>query len=76
MMNGIRIAGIGLIAAGVLGLLFGAFTFTRDAHRLHVGSLELMLKDRETVYVPTWVSLGALAAGGLLLVVPGRKRGA
>ena len=76
MTRAIRIAGIALIAAGALGLLAGAFTYARDAYRLNRGGLELMLEDRGTVYVPTWVSLGALAAGGLLLVVPGRKHGA
>ena len=47
-MNATKIAGIGLIVAGLLGLFFGAFSYTKDASRLHVGSLELTLKSKET----------------------------
>jgi hypothetical protein len=75
MMKGVRIAGIALLAAGALSLLFGVFTYTKDAYRLHVGDLQLTVKDRETVHIPIWVSLGSLAAGGVLLVVPRRTHG-
>ena len=35
-MNGIRIAAIALIVAGVLGLVYGGFSFTRETHQAKV----------------------------------------
>jgi hypothetical protein len=75
-MGTIKMAGMALIVVGVLGLLYGAFSYTKNTHRLHLGGLELALTERETVNIPVWVGVGALVAGGLMLVVPGRKWGA
>ena len=71
-MKSIKVAGIALVVAGVLGLLIGAFSYTKDTHRMHLGPLELTLKDRETVNIPIWVGVGAILAGGLMVIVPRR----
>ncbi len=67
-MSGIRIVAIVLIAAGVLGLMYEKFTYTKESHDLKVGSLEVSVKDKETVLVPTWLGVGAIAVGVVLLV--------
>lgn len=72
-MNGLKIAAIVLIVAGVLGLAYGSFTYTKDTHTAKLGPIELTVKDRETVNVPIWVSIGAIVAGGALLFFGGRK---
>jgi hypothetical protein len=73
-MNAIKVAAIALIALGVLGLSYGAFSYTKETHRVHLGAFDLTLKDRETVRIPVWAGLAAVAAGGLLLVVPRKTR--
>ena len=65
-MNSIKVIGIVLIAAGVLGLVYGQFSYTKDTQRATVGPFELAVKDRETVNVPLWVSAGGIVLGGLL----------
>jgi hypothetical protein len=72
-MNAGKLAGIALIAAGVLGLLYGSFSYTKESHEAKLGPLEFSVKDKETVSVPTWASVVSIAAGGALLVVGGRK---
>jgi hypothetical protein len=72
-MRPVKIAAIALIVAGVLGLLYGTFSYTKETHRAQLGALELTVRDRETVNIPVWVGVGALLAGGLLLFVPGKK---
>jgi hypothetical protein len=72
-MSAFKIAAIALIVAGALGLFYGTFTFTKETHRAHVGSLELKLKDKETVNIPVWVGVAAVVAGGLMLVAPRRR---
>jgi hypothetical protein len=34
---------------------------------------ELSVKDQETVNVPVWAGVGAIVAGGVLLLVPGKR---
>ena len=72
-MNQSRIAAVVLIVAGALALGYGTFSYTKETHRAQVGPLELSVKDRETVNIPAWVGVGAVLAGGLLLVAGRRK---
>jgi len=69
-MGALRIAALALIVAGVLGLVYGQFTYTEETHDAKIGPLELSVKDQETVNIPVWAGVGAIAIGVLLLVVP------
>jgi TRAP-type C4-dicarboxylate transport system permease small subunit len=69
-MSALKIAGIVLIAAGILGLVYGGFSYTKDTHEAKIGSLELSMKDKETVDVPVWAGVGAIVVGGILLLLP------
>lgn len=73
-MNAVKIAAIVLIAAGVLGLAYGSFSFTKETHEAKIGPIELSVKDKQTVNVPVWAGVGAIVIGGVLLVLGGRKR--
>ncbi len=72
-MNAIRITAIALIVAGILGLAYGSFSYTKDSHDLKVGPVELSLKERETVSIPTWAGIAAIVIGGGLLVLGGKR---
>ena len=72
-MNAVKMAAIVLIAAGVLGLAYGSFSYTKDTHEAKVGPIELSVKDKETVNIPVWAGVGAIVIGGGLLLVGGRK---
>jgi len=69
-MSAVKIVGIVLIAAGILGLTYGSFSYTKETHEAKIGSLELSVKDQETVNVPVWAGVGAIVVGGLLLLAP------
>lgn len=73
-MDAIRMAALALIAAGVLALVYGGFSYTKETHHASVGPIELSVKDRETVNVPMWAGIGAIVVGGVLLGFGGRKR--
>jgi hypothetical protein len=69
-----KIVGIVLIIGGVLALVYGGFSFTRETHQMKLGPIELSVKEKESVNVPVWAGVAAIAAGvGLLLF--GGKRG-
>ena len=72
-MNATRIVGILLIVAGIAALGLGGFSFTKETHQAKLGPLELSLKERESVVIPTWASVAAIVVGGVLLVVGGKK---
>jgi len=71
-MNATKILGIVLIVGGILGLVYGGFTYTKETHEAKIGPLVLSVTDKETVNVPIWAGVGAIVIGGLLLVF-GRK---
>ncbi len=73
-MNAVKIAAIVLIVAGVLGLLYGGFSYTKETHEAKIGPLELSVKEKETVNIPVWLSLGAVVGGVVILVMGGGKK--
>ena len=67
-----KLIGAVLIAAGVLALVYGGFSFTKKTHKVDLGVAELKVGEKEKVKVPTWVGVAAIVAGGALLAF-GRK---
>jgi hypothetical protein len=72
-MNAVKMAAIVLIAAGILGLLYGSFSYTKATHGAKLGPLELSVKEKETVNIPVWAGVGAIVIGGVLLLIGGKK---
>jgi TRAP-type C4-dicarboxylate transport system permease small subunit len=72
-MNTIKIVAVVLIVAGVLGLLYGGFSYTKETHDVKLGPIELSVKEKQTVNVPMWAGVGAIVVGGLLLVFGSKK---
>ena len=72
-MNGTRIVAMALIVAGVLALVYGGFSYTKDTTAVKLGPIELSVKENKTVDVPVWAGVGAIVVGGLLLVIGGKK---
>ena len=72
-MNTIRIIAMTLITAGVLALAYGGFSYTKDTTAVKLGPVELTVKERKTVNVPLWAGVGAIVAGGLLLIFGAKK---
>ncbi len=73
-MNALKIVGAVLIVAGVLALVFGGFSYTKETHNAKLGPLELSMKEKETVSIPTWAGIGAIVLGGLLIIATGRRK--
>lgn len=72
-MNATRMAAIVLIVAGALGLVYGSFSFTKKTHEAKLGPIELSVQEKQTVNVPVWAGVGAIVAGGVLLLLGSRK---
>jgi hypothetical protein len=72
-MNALKIVALALIAAGILGLMYGGFTYTKETHEAKIGPIEMAVKEKETVNLPVWAGVGAIVVGAALLLVGGRK---
>lgn len=72
-MNAVKILGVVLILAGTLALAYRTFSYTKDTHEAKIGPLELQLKEKETISIPTWAGVGAIIIGAALLFFPIRK---
>lgn len=74
-MTAARIAGIVLIVIGLIGFVWGGFSWTEEKTIVDLGPIQATAQDRETIPITPVVSGLALVAGIVLLVIPGRKRG-
>jgi multidrug transporter EmrE-like cation transporter len=67
-MSTIKIVAIALIVAGILGVMYGKFSYTKETHDAKLGPIELSVKEKQTVNVPAWAGVAAIAAGAVLLL--------
>ena len=72
-MSAVKMVAIVLMVAGLLGLVYGGFSYTKETTEAKLGPIELKVKDRETVNIPVWAGVGAIVIGGVLLL-SGSKR--
>ena len=72
-MNALKAFALALIVAGVLGLAYGGFTYTKDTTVVKLGPLDTPAKEKETVNIPIWAGIAAIIAGGGLLLISTKK---
>jgi multidrug transporter EmrE-like cation transporter len=72
-MNSLRIVALVLIVAGILGLAYGGFTYTKETHQTKIGPFEMSVNEKETINIPVWAGIGAIVLGGGLLFMGSRK---
>lgn len=72
-MGGIRWVGVILIATGVLALVYGGFSYTKENTAAKLGPIELKVEETKRVNVPMWAGVAAIALGGVVLLGAGRK---
>ena len=73
-MNAVKIIAIVLIVGGILGLLYGKFSYTKETHDIKLGPLQMSVDEKQTVNVPAWAGVVAIASGGGLLLYYGSKK--
>ena len=69
-----RLAGILLIALGIIGLIWGGITYTKRRDTVSVGPISATVQQRETFPISPIFGGIALLAGIGLLVASGKRR--
>jgi len=72
-MSAVKIMAIVLIVAGIAGLLYGNFSYTKETHDIKLGPLEMSVAEKQTVNVPVGAGVGAIVLGGVLLLYASKK---
>ena len=63
-----RVIAIVMLAAGILALAYGGFSYTKQTHEAKVGPVEFSVSENKRVNVPMWAGIAlAVVGGGLLL---------
>lgn len=63
-----RMIAIVLLAAGVLALVYGGFTYKTETHQANIGPLDFSITDKKRVNVPVWAGVAFTVLGAGLLV--------
>jgi uncharacterized membrane protein YidH (DUF202 family) len=71
-LSALKIVAILLIVAGIAGLVYGKFSYTKATHEAKLGPIDFSVKEKQTVNVPMWAGIAAVVAGAVLLAVPRR----
>ena len=64
-----QVIGILLIVVGLVSLVMGGFSWTREKKVIDIGPIEATTRERESLPIPPIVGGLILAAGVVLLVV-------
>lgn len=57
-----------LLAAGVLALVYGGFSYTKQTHGAKLGPLEISVSEKQRVNVPVWAGAVLVVAGAAVLL--------
>ena len=63
-----RMIGIVVLAAGILALAYGGFSYTKNTHDAKVGPLEFSFNEKQRVNVPVWAGIVLTVVGGGILI--------
>jgi len=63
-----NIIALSLIVVGLLGLLYGGFTYTRDKKVVDIGSVQITRQEHERVPISPIIGVVVLVSGVWLLI--------
>ena len=70
----IKIVGAIVLAIGILGLIYGGFSYTKEKHNVDIGPIDFKVEEKEHVNIPAWVGTAAVIIGAVMIAVGGRPR--
>lgn len=73
-MTAARIVGTILVVIGIVALVWGGISWTREETIVDLGPVEATAETRESIPLPPVLGGVALVAGIILLVMPARRK--
>ena len=72
-MTSITILAIARLVGVTMRCVYCGCSSTKDTTAVKMGSLELTVKEQKQVNIPLWAGIGAIVAGGLLLLTASKR---
>jgi hypothetical protein len=63
-----RLAGLVVLVLGILGLVYGGFSYNREKGDAKIGPIKIEVTEKERVNIPLWAGVGAVLVGGALIL--------
>lgn len=63
-----RILGVVLLVLGILGIVYGGFSYSRERAGAQIGPVEVHVTEKERVNVPLWAGVLVSAVGVALVL--------
>jgi len=73
-MKSVKFFGALLIAVGLLIMVYGGFSYSKIVNTTKIGSAELDVKEKSNVYIPIWIGVVSVIAGGSILLIRRRDK--
>ncbi len=70
-----RLLGAIILALGILGLIYGGFSYTKERHDVDIGPLDFHVEEKERVNIPTWAGTAAVIVGAVMIAMGARPVG-
>lgn len=67
-MDAIKMLAVLLVVGGVLALIYGGFSYTKETQAAKIGPLELTVSDTRNVNIPIWAGIATIVAGGAIML--------
>ncbi len=67
-MNATKVLAILLVVGGVLALVYGGFSYTKDTQAAKIGPVELTVQDTKTVNIPVWAGVATIVIGASIML--------
>ena len=67
-MGALRLVGVVLLVLGILAMVYGGFSYTKESTEAKLGPIELQVREKKRVNVPLWAGVVVAALGVVLLV--------
>lgn len=72
-MSGLKIGALILIVAGIVGLVYGQFSFNRNTESTTIGPIGFTVRETQRVDVPVWAGVAAIVGGAVMLLSSKRR---
>jgi hypothetical protein len=63
-----KILGVLLLVLGILAVVYGGFSYTKEKGDAKIGPVEIELTEKKRVNVPLWAGIAAGVAGLVLVL--------
>lgn len=67
-MDASKMLAVLLVVGGVLALVYGGFSYTKETQAAKIGPIELTVSEPRNVNIPVWAGIATIVAGGAIML--------